>query len=214
MQENRGPQGSPTGSRQGELDVRGMAEPEKHSALVAAYEELAVDEALLLADDRDPRPLRQALERDYGPGFDWEPLGRDAGEGQIRITKRAGTALPRVVADSSVLAEQGASGATGAVFSLRMRRRDLDSNVVALGPSGQIDEHAGPEVDVLIHVISGAGQLRTEVGAVDLTPGAVLWLPKRSHRAFQAGPEGLTYLTVHQRRQSLVLHTSPPAGAR
>src|SRR5699024_158557 len=161
----------------------------------------------------DPRPLRQALERDYGPGFDWEPLGRDAGEGQIRITKRAGTALPPVVADPSVLAEQGASGATGAVFSLRMRRREVDSHGVHLRAAGQIDEHAGPEVDVLIHATSGAGQLRTEVGAVELTPGAVLWLPKRSRRAFQAGPEGLTYLTVHQRRQSLVLHTSPPAGA-
>jgi hypothetical protein len=32
-----------------------------------------------------------------------------------------------------------------------------------------------------------------------------LWLPRRSRRQFTAGPDGLRYLTVHQRRQALVL---------
>ena len=206
MQENHGAGG-------GRLDVRGMAKPDKHPTIFAAYDELAVQESFVLVNDHDPVPLRQEFERDYGPGFDWDYLHQERGDWQIRITKRAATPLPRVVADTSTLAQQDPD-ATGAVFSLRMRQRDLDSNVVALGPRGQIDEHAGPEVDVLIHVIAGAGQLSTETGTVELTPGVVLWLPKRSRRAFQAGPEGLTYLTVHQRRQSLVLHTSPPAGAR
>jgi uncharacterized protein (DUF2249 family) len=45
----------------------------------------------------------------------------------------------------------------------------------------------------------------------DLRPGALIWLPRRSRRQFTAGPDGLRYLTVHQRRQALTL-TAAPAG--
>jgi len=32
-----------------------------------------------------------------------------------------------------------------------------------------------------------------------------LWLPRRSPRQFTAGPDGMRHLTMHQRRQALVL---------
>jgi len=38
-----------------------------------------------------------------------------------------------------------------------------------------------------------------------LRPGSLVWLPRRSRREFTAGPDGLMYLTVHQRRQALTL---------
>jgi quercetin dioxygenase-like cupin family protein len=95
--------------------------------------------------------------------------------------------------------------ATGAVWKLEVRERDLDSNVIALAPGGGIDAHAGADVDVLIHVLSGNGRLDTEQGAVELVPGALLWLPKRSRRQFTAGPDGLRYLTVHKKREILPL---------
>ena len=51
------------------------------------------------------------------------------------------------------------------------------------------------------------GQLTTELGnRVDLEPGALVWLPRRSRRQFRAGPAELRYRTVHQRREALVLH--------
>ena len=34
-------------------------------------------------------------------------------------------------------------------------------------------------------------------------------LPKPGRRQFTAGPDGLRYLTVHQRRQALTLTTAP-----
>jgi hypothetical protein len=50
-------------------------------------------------------------------------------------------------------------------------------------------------------------QLTTELGnRVDLEPGALVWLPRRSRRQFSAGPAELRYRTVHQRREALVLH--------
>jgi len=81
----------------------------------------------------------------------------------------------------------------------------LDANIIALAPVGVIDAHTGPDRDVLIHVLGGGGQLGTERGSIELVPGALVWLPRRSPRRFSAGADGLRYLTVHQGRQALVL---------
>jgi quercetin dioxygenase-like cupin family protein len=122
---------------------------------------------------------------------------------RIRITKLAATPLPRILTNTAELARE--PDLSGAVWKLEVRERDLDSNVIALGPNRGIDSHVGADVDVLIHVLSGSGRLDTERGAIDLVPGALLWLPKRSRRQFSAGPDGLRYLTVHQKREILPL---------
>jgi quercetin dioxygenase-like cupin family protein len=96
------------------------------------------------------------------------------------------------------------------VWKLQFRERDLDSNLIALPPGGTIEAHDGPDLDVLIHVLAGSGELTTERGVLDLQPGALLWLPRRSRRRFTAGPEGLRYLTIHQRRQALALGVTRP----
>ncbi len=122
-------------------------------------------------------------------------------------------ALPRVLADTAALAERtGERDVRGAVWRLDPAERDLDSNVVALPPGGVIEPHAGPDLDVLVHVLGGSGSLTTEADAVDLRAGVLLWLPRRSLRGFIAGPAGLRYLTVHRRRQALVLAPPPPRG--
>lgn len=104
--------------------------------------------------------------------------------------------------------QQSDEDGRGVLWKLTMRERDLDSNIVSLAPGGGIEAYTGPDLDVMIHVIAGAGHLTSESGVVDLRPGSVLWLPRRSRRQFDAGPSGLRYLTVHQCRQALVLDTS------
>lgn len=198
----------------GVLDLRELPKVERHPAVFTAYDELAVGESLVLVNEHDPVNLRDQLERDYGTGFGWEYLSEEVPEYRIRLTKNASTPLPRVLADTTEIASgAGERGLGGAVFSLRMRERDLDSNVIALEPGGAIAEHWGPDVDVLVHVLAGSGHLDTETGVVDLAPGVLLWLPRRSRRAFRAGPQGLRYLTVHRRREALVLQASRPPGA-
>jgi quercetin dioxygenase-like cupin family protein len=91
------------------------------------------------------------------------------------------------------------------VWKLQVRQRDLDSNIICLQPGTSIDAHAGPDLDALLIVLDGAGQLITELNALELRPGALAWLPRRSRRQFTAGPYGLSYVTIHRRRQSLVL---------
>ncbi|MGH3263155.1 MAG: DUF2249 domain-containing protein [Sciscionella sp.] len=189
-----------------ELDVRGLAKPDKHPAIFNAYGALSVGEALVLVNDHDPRHLHDEFEVEYPGGYGWEYLARDRGAYRIRISKLAATALPRVLADTTALGDTSADAARVA-WKLQMRERDLDSNIIALDPGEVIDTHAGPDVDVLVHVLAGSGELTTELDTLALGGGTLIWLPRRSLRRFAAGPDGLRYLTVHQRRQALTLTT-------
>ena len=188
-----------------ELDVRPLPKPDKHPAVFARYDALAPGTSFVLVNDHDPKHLRREFEIEHPEGHGWQYLDNGADGWRIRISKLATTSLPRVLHNTSDLADDHAPDVTGAVWKLQMRRRDLDSNVIHLPPAGTIGAHAGPDLDVLVHVLRGTGQLATELGAVPLRTGALVWLPRRSTRGFTAGPEGLTYLTIHQRRQALLL---------
>ena len=90
-----------------------------------------------------------------------------------------------------------------------MSRRNLDANIIRLQPGSRIEAHAGPEFDVLLHILHGDGQLMTEVGTLALRPGGLLWLPRLSRREIVAGEVGLTYLTVHPRRPGMTIQLAP-----
>lgn len=110
---------------------------------------------------------------------------------------------PRLVSDTSGAPDAGAGG--GAQWRLDDPDRQLDANLIRLAPLQLIEDHDGPDLDVLIHVVHGSGSLGTDDGAIDLAPGAVVWLPRRSRRGFAAGPHGLAYLSVHTRRPLLAV---------
>jgi uncharacterized protein (DUF2249 family) len=193
-----------------ELDVRPLRKPEKHPAIFAAYDALSVGESFVLVNNHDPRHLRDEFDIDQPGGYGWEYLDKGPKVWRIRISKLASTALPRVLHNTTdTSSADGAQDATGAVWKLQMRQRDLDSNIIQLPPAGTIDAHSGPDLDVLVHVLHGSGKLTTELGTLDLRPGALVWMPLRSRRQLTAGPDGLRYLTVHRRRQALVLGTTP-----
>ena len=192
-----------------ELDVRPLRKPDKHPKIFAAYEALPVDGSFVLINDHDPKHLREEFEVDHAGSYRWEYLNTEVRDWRIRITKLATTPLPRILVDTDQFTSDTAEAdVTGAAWKLQVRERDLDSNIIALTPGGTIEAHTGPNLDVLIHVLAGSGQLTTELGDIDLEPGALLWLPRRARRQFTAGPDGLRYLTVHQRRQALVLDIS------
>ena len=192
-----------------ELDVRQMRKPDKHPAIFAAYAELVVGQSFVLVNDHEPKHLRDEFGVEQPGSHQWEYVQQGPDVWRIRITKLASTSLPRVLVNT-VSAAPSDHDAAGAVWKLQPAARDLDSNLVQLPPDGVIDAHAGPDLDVLVHVVHGTGRLDTELGAVDLEPGAVVWLPRRSHRSFAAGPDGLSYLTVHRRREAFVLDAWRP----
>ena len=199
-----------------ELDVRPLRKPDKHPTIFAAYDELPTGSSFVLVNDHDPRHLRDEFEADHAGSYEWEYLSREPRNYRIRIRKRTATPLPRVLVNAvSLIAEQPQDpDAAGALWKLDVRERDLDSNVVAIPPHGSIEAHAGPDLDVLVHVLAGSGTLSTELDStIPLEPGALLWLPRRSRRAFHAGETGLRYLTVHRRRQALVLDPAARPGS-
>lgn len=196
-------------SDEAELDVRPLRKPDKHPTIFARYADLAVGSSFVLVNDHDPRHLHEEFETEFAGGYHWEYLSEAPRDWRIRISKLTFAALPRVLVNSAEIDHQSIDpNARGVLWKLTMRERDLDSNIVSLPPDGGIDAYAGPDLDVLIHVLAGEGRLTTEAGTLDLQPGAVLWLPRRSRRQFDAGEQGLRYLTVHQRRPALVLDTS------
>ena len=193
-----------------ELDVRPMRKPDKHPTIFAAYDDLPAGGSFVLVNNHDPRHLHDEFESEHPGSFGWEYVESGPRTWRIRISKLSATPLPRVLVDTSTLTvDHSAPDARGAVWKLEARDRDLDSNVIALPPGGTIDAHDGPDLDVMVHVLSGGGVLGREQGSLDLSPGLLVWLPRRSRRAFTAGPDGLRYLTVHRRRQALELGLRP-----
>lgn len=201
-----------------ELDVRAMRKPDKHPAIFAAYQALDPDRSFILVNNHDPVHLREEFEIEHAGGYGWEYLQSGPREWRIRITKLTTTPLPRILTDTS---DYDTRVGAGVEWALPVGDRDLDSNIIRIRPGGEITTHVGAEVDVLVHVLDGTGQLITERGPLDLRAGFVVWLPRRSRRGFVAGPDGLRYLTVHRHRQALVLDAprhsvavSPPSDAQ
>ncbi|WP_423488301.1 DUF2249 domain-containing protein [Mycobacteroides sp. PCS013] len=189
-----------------ELDVRPLPKPEKHPAIFRVYADLPVGGAFVLVNNHDPKHLREEFDVDFAGGYGWEYVEKGPAAWRIRIRKLAETPPPRVLTNiTDIVGTPVDSDAAGVSWKLEVRERDLDSNVITLAPNSGIDSHTGADVDVLIYVLWGTGQLTTEVGAIELYPGFLLWLPRRSRRGFSAGPDGLRYLTVHQKREILAL---------
>ncbi|WP_121703144.1 hypothetical protein [Streptomyces sp. E5N298] len=123
----------------------------------------------------------------------------------------AGPPLPRVLCDTASFVALGADAPTGALWKLAEPGRQLDANVVRLPAGGRVDAHTEPELDVLLLVLDGAARLDSADGGQPLRTGVLTWLPHGSSRAVEAGPDGVTYLTVHRRRPGLRIQ--PPEAA-
>ncbi len=84
----------------------------------------------------------------------------------------------------------------------RLDGEDLQANLVRLGPGDRIQPHRNDEVDVLVVVILGRGELTLDGQAHQLAPMVVAHLPKGMVRAIEAVDGPLAYLSVHRRRRA------------
>ncbi len=191
-----------------ELDARVLPKPEKHKTIFATFARLAAGESFVLLNDHEPEPLRQEFEREHPGSYGWEYLekGRERGAlWRTRISRLSSTAVPWILTDTTTTGDGVEPDPAGVVWKLDVQSREIDADVTSLSAGQDTGMHIGPEIDALIHVLSGNGRLTTELSTIELAPGALLWMPKRSRRQFVAGPDGLRYLTVHQKRQFLNL---------
>lgn len=107
----------------------------------------------------------------------------------------------RVVGDLGAELAAAAADSGGAIWTLAEDPRDLDANLIRLPAGDRIEPFDGPDLDVLVVVLSGDGVLRTDAEEVTLSEGRAVWLPRCARRGFTAGDRGLAYLTVHRRRE-------------
>jgi uncharacterized protein (DUF2249 family) len=194
-----------------DLDIRTLRAPERTAAAFRTYDALEGGESFVLVDEHDPRDVRDAFAAEHPGSHGWVPLEQGPEAWRVRIDKLTAASLPRILCDTTSTATGSDANVAGVAWSLSPRHRDLDSNIIRLRAGTGIEPHDGPDLDVLILALAGTGRIVTETDPLELRPGILVWLPRRSRRGFVAGPEGLSYLTVHRRRQALVL--DPPSAA-
>jgi quercetin dioxygenase-like cupin family protein len=82
----------------------------------------------------------------------------------------------------------------------RLDGEELQANLVRLDRGDRIQPHRNDEVEVLVVVVSGRGELTLDGQVHPLAPMVVAHLPKGAVRAIQAVDGPLAYLSVHRRR--------------
>ncbi len=93
-----------------------------------------------------------------------------------------------------------AAGGDGAGALWRLDGEDLQANLVRLRRGDRIEPHRNDEVDVLVVVVSGRGELTVDGQVHQLAPMVLAHLPKGTVRAVVAADGPLAYLSVHRRR--------------
>lgn len=107
--------------------------------------------------------------------------------------------MPSVVVDVGAV---DISNRTGAVWSLP-HGGDLDVNLVHLDAGRTIGSHVNDEVDVVLVVLAGSGEVTIGGAVHQLRVDVLAAIPKGAGREVRAGSDGLTYLSIHRQRGPL-----------
>ncbi len=69
------------------IDVRTIIPRERRPLIFDAFNKLPPDEAFLLVNDHDPKPLYYQFQAELGPVFTWDYLESGPEVWKVRITK-------------------------------------------------------------------------------------------------------------------------------
>jgi quercetin dioxygenase-like cupin family protein len=94
-----------------------------------------------------------------------------------------------------------ASG-NGVLWSL-VSSREQNVNLVRLEPGAEIGEHVNNELEVVLAVLEGSGEVIVNGVGAPLQPSTLAFLSRGARRAIRAGPLPLVYLSMHRRREGL-----------
>ena len=100
------------------------------------------------------------------------------------------------------------SGPDGAIWSAP-HGGDLDANLVQLGPGCAIAEHVNDDVDVVLYIRTGAGEIVIDGERHTLAHDVFVVVPRRASRSITTGAAGLTYLSLHRGRGPLNVGSAP-----
>lgn len=113
------------------------------------------------------------------------------------------------------LAEVGAVSVDSgdALWRLDAVARQLDADIVRVPAGERMAGHREPDLDVLLCVLAGSGEVETAGQRQPLESGSVVWVPHGVERALRAGDQGLVYLSAHRRRPGLTAGGAGPSSA-
>jgi len=103
------------------FDVRELPPPQRHSAIHERFDALKVDEAFVLVNDHDPKPLYYEMRSTRGETFTWTYLKRGPGEWAVEIHKTSDEG-PRFIQLRPTSGADAAGEADGAVTGFDLRR--------------------------------------------------------------------------------------------
>lgn len=90
----------------------------------------------------------------------------------------------------------------GAIWSLNCEQ--LNVNLMRLSAGAGVPEHMNGELDVLLVVFEGAGELVVDGEACALGPGVVVVVPRGARRAIRCLRGPLAFVTCHRQRGGLM----------
>ena len=189
-----------------ELDVRQLRKPDKHPTIFATFADLPVGGSFVLVNNHDPQHLHEEFDADHPGSYGWEYVEKGPTVFRIRISKLTTTPLPRIVTNTADIADADVEpGMAGVAWKLEVRRARPGLECHRAGTQRR-DRHA-----------HRGGRRRLDPCAVRQRPadhraGHDRARPRRPLMAttsvtatVHAGPDGLRYLTVHQKREILPL---------
>ena len=81
---------------------------------------------------------------------------------------------------------------------------DLNLTVLSWKAGEGVAPHVNEEVDVVLIVVDGEGEISVGEQVLALRVGQALLIPKGSQRAIRCVGERFSYLSVHRRRRGLM----------
>jgi quercetin dioxygenase-like cupin family protein len=107
---------------------------------------------------------------------------------------------PEHVIDIAAVLRQASND--GPVWSVNSEQ--LNVNLIRLPAGDGVAEHVNNEVDVLLTVFEGSGELTVDGSVERLSAGSALLIPRGAKRALRCTAGPLVYLTCHRRRAGLM----------
>jgi quercetin dioxygenase-like cupin family protein len=124
---------------------------------------------------------------------------------------RRSAPLPRPVTSPDGAADLLALAGIGPVWGVASQ--DLNATLLAWPAGHLVDEHVNPELDVLLVVLAGGGDVRVDARSHSVAGGSAVLIEKGRARSIRVGPDGIRYLSVHRRRGPLELTDERQASA-
>jgi quercetin dioxygenase-like cupin family protein len=106
---------------------------------------------------------------------------------------------PQIVATADLLAADEGHGPLWSATT-----EDLNVNLVAFPAGEGVPRHVNAEVDVLLLVVSGEGEVEVDGVAHRVGAGQLCLIPKGASRAIRALDGRFAYVTCHRRRGGLM----------